>query len=105
MARYSIGEVWRNAELALAAYLHPDDAFVPALDDLAATEQQLERLSGADGTIELLAIGEPSGVVDLDVYSGLRDCAGADFDVPILQAANGRCAFSSHLGRRGRLGG
>ena len=49
-------------------------------------------MSGADGTVELFSVGEPSGVVNLYFLSSGGDRASADLDVPILQP---RCRFGA----------
>src|SRR5688572_32148074 len=43
-AARAVAEVGRDHELALAADLHAGDALVPALDDLAGAELEVERL-------------------------------------------------------------
>src|SRR6185437_13286659 len=72
----------RDDQRALAAFLHAGDAFVPALDDLAAAEIELERLGTVERAVEFLALGavlvQPAGVVDRDAMAGRRDLAGAD---------------------------
>src|SRR6266699_2545769 len=66
----SIPEIWRDAQLTLAADFHSGDAFVPAFNNLASAERELERMSRAHGAVELLAVGEPSGVVHFNFLSG-----------------------------------
>ena len=44
----SVGQFWRNTELALATYLHADYAFVPTFDHLASAQHEIKRLAGAD---------------------------------------------------------
>src|SRR5208282_5839263 len=95
---FSVGQVWRDAELALASDLHAGYTFVPTLDDLAGTQLELKRTAGADRAVEFLAVGEPSGVIDSDLLSGLRDRAGANFDVPVFEAAGGLGRLSRDLG-------
>ncbi len=99
----SVGQVWRNAQLALATYLHAGDTFVPALDDLAGAQHELKRFAGPDRAVELLAVGEPAGVIDFDVLSGLRDRTGANLDVPVFEAAGGLGGLAGDLG--GTAGG
>src|SRR5216684_2209289 len=94
-----VGEVRRNAQLALASDLHASDPFVPSLDDLAGAQHEIKGFAGADRAVELLAVGEPSGVIDFDMLSALRDRTGAYFDVPVFETAGG---FG---GRAGDLGG
>src|ERR1019366_2610941 len=100
---FSVGQVWRNAELALASDLHAGYTFVPALDDLAGSELELKRFAGPDRAVELLAVGEPAGVIDFDVLSGLGDGAGANLDVPIFQTGGGLDGLAGDFG--GSAGG
>src|SRR5207249_7548174 len=61
-----VTECRRDDELALAADLHAGHALVPALDDHAGAELERERLVAVVAAVELLAVAEPAGVVDLD---------------------------------------
>src|ERR1019366_6569794 len=100
---FSVGQVWRNAELTLAPDFHASYTFVPALDDLAASELELKRFAGPDRAVELLAVGQPAGVIDFDVLSALGEGAGANLGVPIFQTAGGLDGSSRDLG--GSAGG
>src|SRR5438034_4399087 len=88
----SVSQIWWDAQLALAADFHSSDTFVPAFNYLARPQCELKWMSGADGTVELFSVGEPSGVLNLYFLSGGGDRAGADLDVPILQP---RCRFGA----------
>src|SRR5947209_3433500 len=56
----AIAEFRRNHQFALAPGFHADDAFIPALDDLAAAQLEAERLAAIQAAIELLTIVEPA---------------------------------------------
>src|SRR5208337_531715 len=68
------------------------------VNDLAGAQHEIKRTAGADRTVELLAIGEPAGVFDFDVLSGLRGRTGANFDVPVFETAGGFCGLAGDLG-------
>ena len=71
IARLAVGQFGRDAQLALAADFHAGDTFVPSLDDVALAQREVVGLVRVDGAVELLAGGEPSGVVDLDMVAVL----------------------------------
>ena len=73
MAVCSIGQFRGDAQLALAPDLHSGYPFVPSLDDFAVTDRKVEGLVRVDRAIELLARGEPSGVVDLHMAAVLGE--------------------------------
>ena len=57
LALRAVREVGRDRQPPPAADLHPDQALVPALDDLALAERQLEgRLAALPGGVELLVV-------------------------------------------------
>src|SRR5690606_33121852 len=90
-AAVAVGQVRRDGELAAAADPHPQDALVPAGDDLADAELEAERLAPAPGGVELL----PRGVRDPDVVHGEAGAvhgllALADGDVLDLQLGRRR---------------
>src|SRR5690349_11753423 len=62
-AAVAVAQVRRDGQLAAAAHLHPLDALVPALDDHADTETEVQRRAAVPGGVELLA----RGVGDADV--------------------------------------
>src|SRR6266568_8312785 len=62
-AARAVAELGRDGELALAAHLHALHALVPALDDLAGAELELEGIAAILAGVELLAVGEPARVV------------------------------------------
>src|SRR6218665_8854 len=94
-AAFAIAEGGRNHQHARAADLHALHAFVPAADDHAAVEFELERVVAVLARVELGALlpavavldVEPAGVVDGDVLAGGGGGAVADDLVFVLQAA------------------
>lgn len=58
-----------DGELALLANLHAEETLVPALDDLALADGEVEGLATVVAGIELLAVGEDTLVVDIDVVA------------------------------------
>src|SRR3954469_17318487 len=83
----------RDDEDARAAFLHALHAFVPAADDHAATELELERIVAVLARIELRALAavlvEPAGVVDRDGAAGFGALAAADEGVVVLEPGGG----------------
>src|SRR5581483_7431614 len=65
-AAVAVGEVRRDGQLTAAADLHPGHAAVPARDDPALAERELERGVAVPGGVELLA----GRVRDTDVVHG-----------------------------------
>src|ERR1700693_6302081 len=57
----AIGQVGGNPQLAFAADLHSEDAFVPPLDDGGIAERRHLKWRFADRAIELLSVGQPAG--------------------------------------------
>src|SRR4029079_13681124 len=53
-----VGEVRRNGQLTAATDLHALHTLVPARDDLAGTELELQRRTPVPARVELLAGGE-----------------------------------------------
>ncbi len=60
------GEFRGDSQLALLANLHAQQALVPALDDLALTGGEGQRVTAVVAGVELLAIREGALVVDAD---------------------------------------
>src|ERR1019366_427559 len=94
----SIRQIWWDAQLALAADLHARHPFVPTFDHLTGPEHKFERLPRAHRAVELLSIGEPARVVDLNLLSALRDGTSPDLDVPIFKTAGRLDGLASDLG-------
>src|SRR5262245_58854847 len=76
----AVAELGRNDELSFAAFFHAGDALIPALNDLASAELELERFP-ANARVELCAVGEFAGVMHRDHIAGLRFRAGTDSNV------------------------
>src|SRR6185312_15041144 len=63
----AVAEVRRDHELALAAFLHPGDALVPALDDAALAELEREALVAVlSRGVELAPVRERADVLHRD---------------------------------------
>ena len=69
VALRAVGEIWRNPQLALAADFHSGDAFVPSFDYVCRAPMREVEGRASDGAIELLAGGQPAGVVDFHVVA------------------------------------
>src|SRR5580765_7568792 len=85
----AVTHLGRDRELALAADSHALHPLVPAGDDLAGAETELERLA-ANRAVELGPVAEPTGVVDRDARAGRGDGAGADGEVFDLESCGMR---------------
>src|SRR2546423_6466354 len=85
----AIAEVGGDDELALAADMHAQDAFVPAGDDRAGADLKRVRLAAINRAFELRAVFEPTGVMHGDAFAEPRLVAGADDFVNILDAGSG----------------
>src|SRR5436305_1497503 len=85
----TVAEVGGDGELPLAADLHAGDAFVPAADDLPAAEVEAEGALAVMAGVELGAVLQPAGVVDVDGLAGFGLRSLANFEVGVLEA--GRC--------------
>src|SRR3954468_20662278 len=87
----AIGQLRRERDLAPAAPPHPRHALVPAGDDLALAELELERVPAVPGGVELLARPpRDADVVNLDHPARGRLVALADDDVVELELVGGR---------------
>src|SRR5215470_15356128 len=87
---FTVGQLWRNAELTLAADFHSLNAFIPALDDLSVAQDELERVASAYRTVELLARRQPPCVFNFHFFAGNGKRSHAGLDVPVLQAGGSR---------------
>jgi hypothetical protein len=65
----AVAELGGDGELALLADLHAEEALVPALDDLAGTDDEVEGAATIVARVELLAIGQGATVVDVDAVA------------------------------------
>lgn len=65
-AALAVGEVGGDGQLALLANLHADEAGIPALDDHAGADGEVEGLAALVALVELGAVLEGALVVDID---------------------------------------
>src|SRR5262249_42407631 len=86
-AFFTVGETWWNDEPALAADFHAGHALIPALDDVAEAEAELERLLPLNAVLEHSAVREITRVMDDDDVAFLGFRALADFQVGHLEPA------------------
>src|SRR5207302_293433 len=97
-ARGPVAERRRDEEAADTAELHPGDALVPPLDDLAVAECEGKgRAALLARAVEAGAVLEPAGVLHGDVLAGGGLGPGADRDVPVLQPVLGGRAEGHRL--------
>src|SRR5262245_19975618 len=59
-------QLGRYGQLALAAHLHAQEPLVPPLDSVAGAEAEGERVLAVAAGVELGAVLEPAGILDLD---------------------------------------
>src|SRR4029077_18838056 len=84
-------------QLALATDLHASDTFVPALNDLAGAQHEVNRMAIPTGAVDVLAVVGLAGVIDFDMLADLSDGARAHSDVPVLETTGGLGGRTSHL--------
>src|SRR5262249_25447634 len=91
----AVGELRRDDQRARAADFHPGHALVPAGDDAAGAELEVERLAVIARAVELLAVlvgrlrvVQPPGVVHGDLFPGGRSHTRSHSAVRHLQARN-----------------
>src|SRR4051812_34444059 len=90
-AALAVGEHRRDRDPPPAADLHARDALVPARDDLALAETELERAPAVPGGVELLAgLPRDPDVVDLHDAPGDGLLAVTDGEVLELELVGGR---------------
>ena len=77
----AVGEVGSDGKLALLANLHAEETLIPALDDLALSAGEVQWLSTIQRRVELLAVCESSGVVNVDAitYRGEKQLVYGSF--------------------------
>eukprot|EP00964_Phaeocystis_antarctica_P089558 scaffold57175_cov63-Phaeocystis_antarctica.AAC.4 len=80
---------------ALAAWLHPCDPLVPALDDVACAKLELDRLATGQGRVEDLAVLELSRVVHSHSHTSRRHLARTNRVVAVLETARAHDKLSS----------
>src|SRR4051812_49599196 len=78
-ALVAVGEGGRDGEAALAADFHALDAFVPAADDVAGAEGEVERVAAVDARVELLSVCHAPDVVHEDVVAERGGFAPSDY--------------------------
>src|SRR3954453_2755672 len=90
-AALAVGLVGGDGQPAPAADLHSGDAFVPALDDHADTQPELQRVAAVPGRVELLAaVVRDADVVGADQAAWRRLGAVTDGDVLDHEVVGGR---------------
>lgn len=74
----AVGHLVWDRQGTLLAGTHVEETFVPAADDLAETEVEVEGLAAVDGAVEFSAVEEGAGVVHVDdvALAGLAFCVG-----------------------------
>src|SRR5271157_1135820 len=92
-AAAAVPKIGGNQQLALAANLHAQDAFVPTLDHPTGADREIKRFATVHRAVELLTLGsvfpEPTCVVHDAGLPFLGLLAGAFLDVAVLQTALG----------------
>ena len=83
----AVGISGRNVHGLLLAHLHIDHSGVEALDHLAGTAGELQRLTAIVGAVELRAVVERTAVMGLDLlalvgHGNLRDRGGVQYEPP-----------------------
>ena len=66
----SVGVIRGAGEDGLLSLLKLADALIPASDDLAGSDDELEGLTAGDAGVEDGTVGELAGVMDLDLGAG-----------------------------------
>ena len=101
-AAVAVGQVRGDGEPAAAADLHADDALVPAADDLADAEAEVQRRAAVPRRVELLAGGVGhADVVRRDGVAGAGLAAVALGEVLDDQLGRGGVAREVDLGLGG----
>ncbi len=110
-AGLAVAQGLRDDEAPLAAHLHADDAPVPALDDRALAEREVEGGAAVARAVELRAVHEGARVVHAHEVARLGDLSGAHDVVDRLQLGgagihgSGRSGFEVALAGLGHLPG
>src|SRR4051794_27728893 len=100
-AALAVAERRRDDERASPALAHARHAVVPALDDAAGAEREVERRATIPGRVELRAVGEgDADVVHRHMIAGLGGVALADDDVVGDELVGGRAGRLGNLGLR-----
>src|SRR5689334_10330168 len=69
LAPRAVAEIRRNDELAFAAYLHAQYAFIPAGNDRSGADAKLVRLAFIYGALEFGAVRERAGIMHDDGFA------------------------------------
>lgn len=69
----AVSVVGAASQLCLGSNRHPRNTLIPAFDDLAGSDFELERLSAVTRRIELLAVGQSSSVMNLNSLAMLGE--------------------------------
>jgi hypothetical protein len=89
----AVGEVGGDGQLALFVQLHAEESLIPALDDLASTDGEVERVATLVAGIELGAVQERALVVHIDrvVAGGLAGALalGQHLDLKTFKLGDG----------------
>src|SRR5262249_48451144 len=73
-----------NDQLAFAARLHAGNPFVPTLDHSPLAKREFKRLLAVQAAVELRAVLEPAGVMNLHRVPRLGGFAGAFFEFDVF---------------------
>jgi len=73
----------RDGQTAAATHLHPRDTVVPALDDLAGAQTEVERLAAVPRRVEL-AVGAPCDTHVVHLHDAACLCGLAVADGQVL---------------------
>lgn len=87
----TVAELGGDGELALLANLHAEEALVPALDDLAGTDGEVQRVTAVVARVELVTVRQRALVVDIDVVA----CRGS---ATVVSYSGGATSWELHSG-------
>ena len=86
----------RNGESCLLTEGELSETLIPTLNDHTLTNSELEWLISIDGRVELLTVGESTGVVDGEelawLWVSLTVTWGEDFDLEFCWSCGGHCS-------------
>ena len=86
----AVSEIRWDAEATFAPDLHADDALIPALDHFALADRELEWVAAVIvRAVELRAVHQRPGVLDVHRVTGPRRAAGAGGEVIALELRRG----------------
>src|SRR5947208_14800291 len=101
----AVAKVWGNNQRPFATDFHTGHTFVPALNDLTASERECEWLVAVLGAVEPGAVEQPAGVVDRHELARLGLGARANLVVGVFEPVGHSDLLSGGHGwlSRGRL--